>query len=156
MPRRHLFKTFDSLFGPEPSPVMQQIIRTLERVAVSDLGILIVGETGTGKNWLAGMIHRLSGRANRPITNVDCAAMTPSVAEQSLFGWEEREDVHPGVLEEAVGGTILFNKMSSLAPGLQMKIIRTFENRHYRRIGGQPHVSVNARAIATIQKKLGD
>ncbi len=139
---------------------MRQIIGTLERVAVSDLGILIVGEAGTGKNWLARMIHSLSGRATRPITAVDCAALDGERGERSLFGWEETglrgTSVATGLIEDASGGTILFDRISALNTSLQLRIVRTFEHHHYRRVGGYHYVPLNARAIATVRKKFGE
>lgn len=160
MPRKHLFTTIDSLFGPEPSPVMHQIIQTIERVALSDLGILITGEQGTGKDWLARMIHSLSGRANYPLANIDCTSIVHDDVERTLFGWQDVTgsgvERRPGLLERLAGGTLVINKISDLPTVTQMKIVRTFEHQHYRRPESPEHVTVNVRMIATMRKKPGE
>jgi DNA-binding NtrC family response regulator len=129
---------------------MQQIMQTIERVSVSDLGILIAGEQGAGKEWLARMIHRLSGRADHPLVTIDCSSVDSHEVEQSLFGSEKVK--RQGLLEHAAGGTLILGSISELPPALQMKIVRTFEHQHYRRLDSPEHITVNVRMIATMRK----
>jgi DNA-binding NtrC family response regulator len=150
MRRNHLFHSLDTLFGPEPGLVMRQIIQTIERVSVSDLGILIVGEEGTGKQWLARMIHRLSGRARHPLVSIDCTTVNQQEVERELFGSEKMKQ--HGLLQQAGGGTLSLANISDLPPALQMKIVRTFEHQHYRRFDSPEHITVNVRMIATMRK----
>jgi len=154
MQRNHLFHSIDSLFGPAPGLVMQQIIETIERVAVSDLGILIVGEEGAGKEWLARMIHRLSGRGSHRLVTIDCSTVDQTQAERALFGSEKAEK--RSVLQDAAGGTLILGRISELSPELRMKIVRTFEHQHYRRLDSPEHITVNVRMIATMRKTTAE
>src|SRR5271169_4251889 len=106
--RRRLFSSIDSLFGPQPTLLIRDIIGAVERVAVSDLGILITGESGTGKKWLARLLHKLSGRHAQEATTIDCSCHSTDDIEQSLFGLERLtftgNEIYRGVLEKSAGG----------------------------------------------------
>lgn len=137
-----------------PSKVMQTIQQTVERIAVSDLGILIVGEPGTGKHWLAGMIHLKSGRAAKRFIQVDCAAIHPDAIEGELFGMEELTlaggEVTPGLLEAAAGGTIFLDNVADLRPQVQLRLARSLDHLHYHRVGGGRELGMNVRLVAAI------
>ncbi len=139
-----------------PSKVMQTIQQTVDRIAVSDLGILIVGEPGTGKRWLAEMIHLRSGRAGRRFLHVDCSAIAPDAIERELFGGEELTlsgaEVTAGLFETAAGGTIFLDNVADLRPMLQLKIARSLELHHFHRIGGGREIGMNVRVVAAISK----
>ena len=159
MPRNHLFASLDPLFAPGRSPVMQHVMQAVERIALSDLGILIVGEEGTGKDWLAGLIHRVSGRGTLPLVTVDGTLLPAATADETLFGTGGTggtEGDSPGLIDEAAGGTMLFRRFSAFPGQLQKKIIRAFEHGQFRRAGGERDLPLNVRAVATVAKRLAD
>jgi DNA-binding NtrC family response regulator len=130
---------------------MQNILKTIEKVAVSDLSVRIVGESGSGKEWLASLIHQLSARAERKFVHVDCAELPSHLTLKTIFGWEiangPERVVHAGVIEKANGGTIYFDRLSSLPKQVQTMILSAFEQQHFRRVGGHEEVYINVRAI---------
>jgi DNA-binding NtrC family response regulator len=142
------------------SKSMQEVIRTIELIAASDLRVLIIGEQGTGKEWAAHAIHTLSVRARGPFTPCDCAAISPELMEKELFGYEEvtREGVtlRRGLLEDTEGGTLLINELSSLPPSTQMKIARALEYQTINRIGGDAIIHINVRIIATLSRPANE
>ncbi len=135
---------------------MQEIIRTAEKVAASDLNVVIIGEHGTGKEWLARAIHRLSIRSNGPFYPVDCAALPPEELERELFGYElltrEGVTIKRGAFEEASGGIILLNEIGSLPVAVQLKITRALEYKIIHRIGNDQPIHIDARVIATLSQ----
>ena len=140
-----------------PAPknhVMQEAIATLQRIAPLDVNVMIVGEAGTGKEWIAQNIHRLSPRASEPFVPVDCTTLSPEALEKELFGYETIAwsgiDIHPGCFEEASGGTLLLKDVAALSQPAQMKVLRFVENRNVRRIGSEKDIPVNLRVIATL------
>lgn len=149
-----------SEFGHSPSPVMRNIEQTVERIALSDLGVLIVGAFGTGKEWLARMIHRLSGRSAGRLVSIDCASIPPASFEKELMGSEELTlggvEVIRGAFEDAAGGTLLLKGVGEIPPTLQSRIARILERQNFRRIGGFEEIVSNVRLIATMTKKTGD
>ncbi len=146
----------DDDFETISSRSMQEIIRTIELIAASDLSVLIVGEQGTGKERAARAIHRLSARARGPFLPFDCAALSSDVMEQELFGYEAvtREGVtmRRGALEEADGGTVLINELASLPLPAQRKVARALEYQTINRLGGDAIIHINVRIIATLSR----
>jgi len=138
------------------SKSMQEVIRTIELVAGSDLSILIVGEQGTGKEWTARAIHNLSVRGRGPFLPFDTAALSTEMMEQELFGYETvtREGVtlRRGALEDAEGGTVLVKELSSLSLTAQMKVARALEYQTINRIGGDQIIHINVRIVATLSR----
>ena len=139
---------------------MQNILQTIRNVAVSDLGVLVVGEEGTEKEWLARMIHDFSGRSEGAFIHVHCSLLKYDEMEMTLFGSEELlmdgVTIRKGVLEESSHGTLLIENVSDLPTSLQMKLARVMEHRHYHRVGGFEHLQANIRVITTLNKKPGD
>ncbi|MDP1676628.1 MAG: sigma 54-interacting transcriptional regulator [Bacteroidota bacterium] len=135
---------------------MQEVIRTAEKVAVSDLSVVIIGEHGTGKEWLARAIHRLSKRANGPFYPIDCAALPPEELERELFGYEiltrEGVTIQRGAFEEAGGGILLLNEIGSLPLAIQLKISRALEYKTIYRIGNDQPIHIDTRVIATLSQ----
>lgn len=129
----------------------------MEHVAVSELGVRIVGENGTGKEWLARLIHNLSARADGQFVHVDCSAIPHYSLEQEIFGAESITrsgiDIRAGILESAHGGTIYFDRISALPINLKIKISRAVERQHFRRVGGFEEVSVHVRVIIGVNKQ---
>lgn len=136
------------------SSVMQALDEQIARVAEADADVLLQGETGTGKSWLAKTIHRRSGRADAPFIEVDCAGLSEQNLEQRLFG-EERmtsrgKRVEPqGLFELADGGVLLLDQIETLDPELQPKLLNVLATRRFRRIRGDTEVQVDVRIIAT-------
>ena len=132
---------------------MREVLQTIERVSPSDLSVLILGEQGTGKEWAARLIHDLSFRANGPFWPFDCLSMPSESLEPELFGSETltREGIviRRGAFEEAAGGTLLLNEIGALPAGPQKKIARALEYKDLVPIGGERHVQVDVRIIAT-------
>lgn len=139
---------------------MQEIMRTVETIAPTDLHVVIVGEQGTGKERLARRIHAMSGRSEAPLITVDCAALSPEQLEQELFGVEalswQGVAVRTGALEEASNGTLLLDEFQSIPDPLQMKIARALEYKSVVRTGGDRIVQIQPRIIATITASKAD
>jgi len=133
---------------------MQEVFQTLEKIAPSDLSFVIVGEHGTGKEWIARAIHRMSTRQLGPFWPVDCASFSPENIEKELFGNEtmtrEGISLNRGAFEDASGGTLLLNEIESLPHTVQLKVARALEYQTIRRAGDERDVHINVRVIATM------
>ena len=144
------------VFERSYNDTMQNVIRTAEKVASSELSVMIIGEHGTGKEWLARAIHRMSARANDTFYPVDCAALPANELEQELFGTESLLhngiSIQRGAFEEAGGGTLFLNEVGSLPTSLQMKISRALEYKVIHRIGDDRSISLNTRVIASLSE----
>ncbi len=150
-PRRH----------PEAysSPAMKAVLHLADRAAKTDSVVLLRGETGTGKDYLARYIHDQSGRAGGPFYSINCGAVPESLAESELFGHERGAftGAHArkrGLLELAEGGTLLLNEVGELPMALQSKLLTFLDTRQIQRIGGEKSISVNARLIAATNRDL--
>jgi DNA-binding NtrC family response regulator len=143
----------------ENSNLMRNILHTVNRIAVSDLGVLIVGEPGTGKKWLARLIHEMSGRSEYPFRQITCSGSNKETIEQEIFGCEtltlKGTSQIEGALEEADRGSLFFDNVSELPLVTQAKIVRTLDHQHYRRIGGYEELTSNARIIASLVNTWG-
>ncbi len=139
------------------SPAMAAVIQTVEKVSSMDLSLLIVGEQGTGKEWIARHIHETSSRARKPFWAVDCDSNSPENIEKEIFGYEaiSRDGlvISRGAFEEAQGGTLLLNHFESLEASLQKKIARALEYKTLHRVGGEEVVSIDVRIIATLRQQ---
>ena len=135
----------------EQGILMRQILNTVARVAVSDLSVRIVGENGAGKEWLARIIHRMSARSDREFVHLDCSAVPFQNIQQEIFGSEtiglSRKEIRPGLLESSNGGTLYFDKISTLPFFVRQKLVAAFDRKHFRRDGGREEVHFNVRAI---------
>lgn len=150
---------FDSFVGS--SPAMQRIFTTIDQVAATDVDVLINGETGTGKELVARAIHRRSNRAELPFVAVDCGAIPENLLESEFFGYERgaftgAENRRIGLLEFADGGTFFLDEIGELPVLLQAKLLRTLQERKFRRVGGREEIPVNVRIIAATGRNLED
>jgi transcriptional regulator with GAF, ATPase, and Fis domain len=148
---------FDSLLGE--SVAMREVFATLERVAPSELTVLIQGETGTGKERVARAIHNHSPRRNKPYVVLDCSSIPKDLIESTIFGHEKGSFTgalgqHRGVFEQANGGTIFLDEIGELDANLQPKLLRVLENREVKRVGGDRTFSVDVRVIAATNRDL--
>src|SRR5262249_20842896 len=130
-----------------------------ERLARSDLPVIIEGETGTGKEFLAEALHEASARAQGPFVVFDCTTVPPNLVEASLFGDETGQFSSPGtprrgVFELAHGGTLLIDEFAELDPALQPKLLRTLERLEIRRVGGDRFFPVDVRVLAATRRDL--
>lgn len=147
-----------SVFMTVHSPVMKNLVATLEQIAPSDLSVLIVGENGAGKEQVARAIHRLSARAEHRFFRVDCSAIPPEKPAREIFGYEHVTnagiEIGYGAIEKADGGTIFLDEVGELPMVIQRKIARVFVAQQFQRIGGQKSISCNVRVIAALSRRL--
>ncbi|WP_212935089.1 sigma-54 interaction domain-containing protein [Bacillus hominis] len=146
--------TFDHIIGD--SGAIQSIIAEGKRVVRTSSSILIVGETGTGKELFAQSIHNESQRSTKPFISQNCAAIPDTLMESLLFGTNRGAFTgaidKPGLFEEANGGTLLLDEINSLSPTLQAKLLRAIQEKTIRRIGGAQEKEIDVRIIATINE----
>lgn len=136
------------------NPAIQAIIRKVKRLAFSDSSILITGESGTGKSALARMIHEQSNRHGHPYFHIDCASIPLALLESEFFGYEKGSftgayKLKRGKFEDVGGGTIYLDQIAALDHRFQAKLIGVFKNRYFERIGGDHHISFDARVITS-------
>ncbi|MCB9523133.1 MAG: sigma 54-interacting transcriptional regulator [Myxococcales bacterium] len=140
---------------------MRQIFAQLERIAPSELTVLVQGETGTGKEMVARSIHDKSPRAKKPFVVLDCSAIPRELIESTLFGHEKGSFTgaiaqHRGVFEQADGGTIFLDEIGELDLALQPKLLRVLENRELKRVGSDKTIKVDVRVVAATNRDLRD
>ncbi len=141
------------------SPVMREVINRVRRVARSDSTVLLLGESGSGKDYLARFLHEVSHRTGGPFFAINCAALAPELAESELFGHEAGSFTGArgrkrGLLELAEGGTLLLNELGELSLPLQAKLLTFLDSQSFTRVGGEKSVSVNARLVAATNRDL--
>jgi len=140
------------------SPAMQRVYDLLARVGQKDATVLLVGETGTGKELAAQTIHRLSRRHNEPFVAVNCGAVSASLIESELFGHERgsftgADRMHRGVFEQAHRGTLFLDEVSEMPAELQVRLLRVLETGTLTRVGGTETVKVDVRVIAASNRR---
>ena len=141
------------------SSTMEQVLELLRKVATSQSAVLITGESGTGKELVARAIHRLSTRADGPLTDINCAAIQENLLESELFGHERGAFTGAmtrklGLFELADGGTLFLDEIAELAPRLQSKLLRALEGGEFFRVGGTQKVSTDIRLLAASNRDL--
>jgi DNA-binding NtrC family response regulator len=138
---------------------MRRLYRLCERLAATDVPVVVEGETGTGKEALAEALHEKGPRASAPFVVFDCTAVPPSLVESELFGHERGSftgAVAPrkGVFEQANGGTLLIDEIGDLDLALQPKLLRAIERAEVRRVGGHKSIHVDVRILAATRRDL--
>jgi len=141
------------------SPVMHRLMAMVERVAHHQAAVLIVGETGVGKELVARAIHEQSPRNGKAFVDVNCAALPEHLVESELFGFEKgafsgADTTKPGLFEMADGGTIFLDEIGELDIKVQAKLLRVLDGTPYYRLGGSRKVAVNVRVIAATNRNL--
>ncbi|HEY6137043.1 MAG TPA: sigma-54 dependent transcriptional regulator [Thermoanaerobaculia bacterium] len=141
------------------SRAIEQLRQSIQRVAASDSNVLITGETGTGKELTAELIHCNSRRRERPFVSINCAAIPEGLLESELFGYERgaftgAHAARPGKLQYAEGGTLFLDEVGDMTLYAQAKILRAIESRRVQRLGSNREVAVNIRIIAATNQNL--
>jgi len=149
----------DDIIGD--SPELKAVLDMADKVAPTDARVLICGENGTGKELLARRIHNKSLRADQPLIEVNCAAIPSELIESELFGHESGSftgavAMRRGRVEQADGGTLFLDEVGGLSPELQVKLLRTLQERRFERVGGTEDIEVDIRMVAATNKKLTD
>lgn len=142
--------------GERPMEALQRLI---DRVAPSNLSVLLLGETGVGKGYIAGELHRRSRRAHRPFLQLNCAALPTGLLESELFGYERgaftgATHAKKGLLETAQGGTVLLDEVGELPMSMQVKMLRALDEREVLPLGALKHRSIDVRFISATNRDL--
>ena len=143
------------------SRVMKRVFREIDRVAASDVTVLIRGESGTGKELVAQALHDEGGRASGPFVAINCAAVPENLQESELFGHERGAFTgavqrRQGRFEQADGGTLFLDEVAELSPSLQAKLLRVLQERSFHRLGGSEEIRVDFRLVAASHRSLAD
>jgi formate hydrogenlyase transcriptional activator len=150
---------FEEIVGQSES--LRKLLRSVEKVAISDSAVLIYGETGTGKELIARAIHNLSNRKDRPLVKVNCGAISAGLVESELFGHEK--GAFTGALQQRVGrfeladgGTIFLDEVSELPLDTQVKLLRVLQEGEFERVGSSKTITSDVRVIAATNRNLTD
>lgn len=143
------------------SPEFQNIIKQIGLVAPTNFSVIIYGESGSGKEAIAKMIHEKSERANQPFVAIDCGALTAELAGSELFGHEKGAftgavSQKVGSLETANGGTVFLDEVANLSYDIQVSLLRVVQERKIRRVGGVKDIGLDVRIIVASNEKLWD
>ncbi|MEJ2668939.1 MAG: sigma-54 dependent transcriptional regulator [Gammaproteobacteria bacterium] len=143
------------------SPIMKKLYRFANKVAASDVSVLITGASGTGKEGLSRYIHAHSRRCNAPFVAINCAAIPENMLEAMLFGYEKGAftgalSASPGKFEQANGGALLLDEITEMPVMLQAKLLRVLQEREVERLGGKKTIALDVRVIATSNRCLRD
>ncbi|HEY2645792.1 MAG TPA: sigma-54 factor interaction domain-containing protein, partial [Candidatus Acidoferrales bacterium] len=140
-------------------PASKIVVDLAHKVADTSTTLLIIGESGTGKDHLARLIHELGPRRDAPFLKIDCASLPQELVESELFGHERGAftgavERKLGRLEMAQGGTIVLDEVAALSPATQSKLLRVLEERQFERLGGTETITIEARLIALTNADL--
>jgi two-component system response regulator HydG len=141
------------------SPVMRSLLELARRVAKVDTTVLITGESGSGKERVARLLHEESTRAAGPFVAINCGAITESLLESELFGhargaFTGASQDRPGLFEAAHGGTLLLDEVGEVSAGMQVKLLRALQEREIRRVGENKDRAINVRVVAATNQDL--
>jgi two-component system, NtrC family, response regulator AtoC len=145
---------------PVRSSATKELRSLVARVAASPAStVLLTGESGTGKDLVAKIIHYTSERASKPFMNITCSALPEQLLESELFGHErgaftDARLQKTGLLERADGGTVFLDEIGEMTPGLQAKLLRFLEEKSFRRVGGSHDIRVDVRVVAATNRNL--
>ena len=141
------------------SAELAKVRMMIEKAAPTKANVLITGESGVGKELVANAIHKQSSRAEKPFVIVHCAALSESLLESELFGFEKgaftgAENLHKGRFELADGGTIFLDEIGEINSSIQVKLLRVLQEKKFERIGGEKTISVDVRVVAATNRNL--
>ena len=152
--------SFERIVGS--SPGLASVKALLQKIATSPAStVLLTGESGTGKDLAANVLHYNSARASKPFMNITCSALPEALLESELFGHERgaftgADRQKRGLLETADGGTVFLDEIGEMVPGLQAKLLRFLEEKTFKRVGGSADIRVDVRVIAATNRVLQD
>ena len=144
------------------SAAIVELKHLLKKIAASPAStVLLTGESGTGKDLAAKVLHYASDRANKPFMNITCSALPEALLESELFGHErgaftDARQQKRGLFEMADGGTVFLDEIGEMVPGLQAKLLRFLEEKTFKRVGGTQDIKVDVRVVAATNRKLED
>lgn len=143
------------------TPQMRALLIKIDRLAYTDISVLITGETGTGKTKIARLIHEHSRRSDKSFVNINCASVPEQLLESELFGhvrgsFTGATDSRVGLFEEADQGTIFLDEIDTLSPAMQAKLLSVLQDRQLRRVGSNKSKMVDVRVISASNQDLGD
>ncbi len=160
---RNLFKRqTDSFHGIiASSPEMIGVCQKIEKVAPTDVSVMLLGDSGTGKELLARAIHEISPRSNKKLVAINCAAIPENLLESELFGYEPgaftgANKLTIGKVESANGGTLFLDEIGDMPMPLQVKMLRFLQERQVERIGGREQIEVDVRIVAATHQPLSE
>ncbi len=141
------------------TPEFKSLVHLIERAAPSNSTVLITGETGSGKEMVAKLIHARSARRHRPFVVVECAALQESLLQSELFGHERgaftgADRAKPGLFEVAHGGTIFLDEIGEISQATQVKLLRVLDTSTFRHVGGTAEIKVDVRVVAATNRDL--
>lgn len=147
----------DGIIGK--SPRMQEVLKTIGRVAAADATVMIYGESGTGKELIARALHYRSSRRQGPFIQLSCAALPETLLESELFGYEKGAftgavSSKPGRFELADGGSLFLDEIGDISPTVQVKLLRVLEQRSFERLGSSKTINVDVRLIGATNRDL--
>lgn len=139
---------------PTRTPAFRSVVKTLEKLIDVDVNVLVTGESGSGKDFVAEALHSCGSRAARPFVRIDCASIPTELFESELFGFErgtftDAKSSKPGRLESVRGGTLYLDEIGSIPAPLQAKLLRVIEQKQFTRLGGARSIRLDARIIAS-------
>ena len=137
---------------------MREVVRTVERIARSDVTVLITGESGTGKEVISDLIHALSARSKGQIIKINCAALPRELIESELFGsvrgaFTGAHSDREGLFRQAEGGTLFLDEISEMPVDTQSKLLRVLQDQEVRPVGGKSSYKTNCRIVAATNRK---
>jgi transcriptional regulator with GAF, ATPase, and Fis domain len=148
--------SFDHIIGPGKK--MQEVFRQVDKAAKSTIGVLLTGDNGTGKELVAGLLHELSPRRDKPMVKVNCAGIQRDLLETELFGIEKRvaTGISPrsGFFERAEGGTIFLDEVGDMPPATQRRVLRVLQEKEFERVGGSKVLKADVRVISATNQDL--
>ena len=159
---RHALETMSGTASPIfRSAAMQEVVRTIERIAPSDVTVLITGESGTGKEVISDLLHALSPRSKNKIIKINCAALPRELIESELFGsvkgaFTGAHTDREGLFRQSEGGTLLLDEISEMPIDTQSKLLRVLQDQEVRPVGGKVSYKTNCRVIASTNRKPED
>jgi DNA-binding NtrC family response regulator len=141
------------------NPAMKQVMESAERLAHSQITVLVLGETGSGKEVVARAIHEAGPRKKKPLRTINCGALPGSLIESVLFGHEQgaftgADKPVAGIFEQGSGGTVLLDEIGELSPSAQAALLRVLETKQVTRIGGTKEIAVDVRVVAATHRDL--
>lgn len=151
---------FENILGQSES--IKKVIDLVKKISKSDATtVLLQGESGTGKDLVAKVIHYQSARAEKPFMEINCTALPETLIESELFGYEkgaftDAKTLKKGLFELTDGGTVYLDEIGDTKPSTQAKLLRVIENKTFKRIGGTKDISVDVRVIAATNRNIED